>query len=214
VVVGCVLGDGGGYTGGTPAGDGGPTVLVDGGGGAEAGSSGGPGSPDAPGGAVNLLGNGDFELGCANGWTSDDPFMSTQLSDVAHGGAHSCRLCSAAFDAGAGVSAGFDSDYRQPLAAIQGTVGQTYDSAIWVRNDTIGGPPFAQAVVVLEELSDGGVIDHSDTVIATPSDAWTRLGTTKTLTAGGGSIRFSLALHRQSDQTACILVDDASVTSR
>jgi hypothetical protein len=211
-----VLGDGG-FTGGGPTNDAaapeGSTPAPDATAASEAGPPDATGAPDADAGPPNLLANGDFELGCANGWTSGDPFQTTQQSAVAHGGAHSCRICSAAFDAGDGVSVFFFSDFRQPLASAQGAAGQTYASEIWVRNDLTSGPAFDQATVVLEELDTGGaVLDHSDTVVTTPSGDWVRVGVEKTLTVGGGSVRFTLSLRRQNDHTGCILVDDAVVT--
>ena len=99
--VACSLSGTDGLSGG-PVGDASPGTSV-------AGETGPPGPPpddggtdDAPasGGPVNLLANGDFELGCSGGWGSPDAFLKIAESTAAHGGARSCRLCSEAFDAG------------------------------------------------------------------------------------------------------------------
>jgi hypothetical protein len=170
------------------------------------------GQTDANDSATNLLDNGSFERGCGEGWTTNDPFATITESTVAHGGARSCQICSSAFDAGASLY--FFSILSQTAPGVVPAPGDQYEAAVWAQKAAAGGD-FAQVAVNLAALgADGGVVEETTSVPTVAAPDWTRVSMLKTFNAGGTQLQFSVRLRRYSDQSACVLLDDAELFAR
>jgi hypothetical protein len=138
--------------------------------------------------ATNLLGNPGFEMATCESWASSG---TAQLGDStnAHAGALACRVC--------GDGTIWDVHQTVPENVQPGF---RYAASAWVRAETDGTPAQVQ-------LSAGGT---SNTSALTPLTlAWTRLDVkvVEAISAGG-----SATLQIAAGGTACIVVDDASVT--
>ncbi len=155
---------------------------------------------DGPG-AVNLMTNGDFELGCA-GWTTAFGFISE--SSVARGGAGSCRFCM-----DTNWEAVLEQKVKVPVKAGDKFVGE-----IWVHGATAPADLEAKGLVgsSLRIYAAQGDPDGTSGP-KSPAD-WTRITTLFTATADRTQLTLQLRLQQTGNPASvgnviCVDVDDA-----
>jgi hypothetical protein len=165
---------------------------------------------DADSGPINLLTNGDFELGCA-GWNAEYQkyFGFTSESGVARSGAGSCRFCM-----DTNWEAFFEQRVQVPVKAGEKFVGE-----IWIR---AAKPPSELSTAGMEGTSlsvtvggGGGTGTSSTGGPSVPSDTeWTRITTVRNVQTDASSLTLRLRLQQSGNPASvgnviCVYVDDA-----
>ena len=150
---------------------------------------------------MNLLTNGDFELGCA-GWDAGFGFISdTPTPTFSHGGSHSCKFC-------------MDTNFEAVLTNVVNLpvkAGSKYYGEVWLRTASIP----SDAGFVGDRLNILTKTDADGTDGPFPlTENWVRL--TTILTVPRDSPELALSVHlQQSGNPApkgniiCVYVDDA-----
>lgn len=213
---GCSLGALEGFSGGDGvSGDGGSSEPSEAGGSVtpDAGSPGESepdGAADADSGPVNLLTNGDFELGCA-GWNAEGDkkkyFGFTSEASVARSGAGSCRFC---------MDTNWEAFFEQRIA-VPVKAGDKFVAEIWIRGAKPSNELSAAGLVgtSLRIGTGSGGSGGATSGPPVPSDTeWTRITTLRTAQADGSSLLLELRLQQSGNPASvgnviCVYVDDA-----
>lgn len=170
------------------------------------------GSTDADSGPTNLLENGGFELGCSGRWSTKDAFVQLSSSNIVHGGAHSCQVCSNAFTVSGGPTL-FFTDYLQATDERPLVPEQEIAGSVWVKN--VNDTRFDGVRVSVAALdADGGLVAEAQSPSTVPGSDWSRVAVTKSFAAGTGRLQMSIRLQRTTDKTGCILLDDAELVAK
>jgi hypothetical protein len=210
MAAGCSLTSTDGFVGGADASpdasgagsDGAPSITAD----ATSEATGVPADAGPP----NVLSNGDFELGCSDGWKGLDPFTTGTLDTTAHSGSASCRVCSTAFDGGgATFYADFGQSAEHPVAP-----GETYEAELWARTAPSSAAPDSFSAALAVRDADGGALEETNSGAQIPTDAWAHVGFSHKTTAAGETLSFIITMQRNSGTTTCLLLDDARISKR
>lgn len=154
--------------------------------------------PESDAAVVNLLTNGDFEVGCSN-WTPS-PSTTLSASPVAHTGSGACLMC--------GTTPGWYADQRVPSDV---PLGGQLRAALYLRRDPADASIAPSTDLAIFTFGSAGPVERGDSYgPAVTDDAWHLVQDVRDVTDNGDAAIVSVSLRLVGvEANTCLLVDDA-----